>query len=144
MHYVALYANFRKETATQMIFDHLRKKGIHVVYPKINMQKKILDFFEVESLASMHPGRYVHLEPNDQASPIPLERIDLVVVPGIVFDREGYRLGYGKGYYDRFLKISRAKSVGLTFGFQRVEKIPHDDHDQSVDVVITEKEIEEL
>ena len=73
------------------------------------------------------------------------DRLDLVVVPGLAFDPSGYRLGRGKGYFDRYLcRIPRrVPRVGLAFQFQVVPQVPVDPHDQSVNVVITEKRIYE-
>ncbi len=65
-------------------------------------------------------------------------RIDLVIVPGISFDRHGHRIGYGAGYYDRFLANLRALRVGLCYDALLCEKIPSQDHDIDMDLVITE------
>ncbi len=64
-----------------------------------------------------------------------------MIIPGILFDDNGYRLGYGKGYYDRALQRMRGLKVGLGFEFQRVHRIPHHKTDQRLDILITEKAI---
>ncbi|WP_297890539.1 5-formyltetrahydrofolate cyclo-ligase, partial [Sulfurihydrogenibium sp.] len=71
------------------------------------------------------------------------EKVDLIVVPAVVYDKEGHRIGYGKGYYDRFLPKLRydCLKVGFAYDFQVVEKIPHQPHDFKVDVVITPTKI---
>ena len=72
------------------------------------------------------------------------KNIDLVLVPGIVFDHEGHRIGYGFGHYDKFLrKVPKATKIGLAFDFQVVDKIPREMHDVPVDMVVTEKGIVE-
>jgi 5-formyltetrahydrofolate cyclo-ligase len=73
---------------------------------------------------------------------VPPESIDVVVVPGLAFDRQGYRVGYGRGYYDRFLPRTRAdaRRVGIAFSMQTVEDVPHGDADQPVDSLMTEIE----
>jgi len=69
-------------------------------------------------------------------------RADLVIVPGVAFDEKGNRIGYGKGYYDKFLKkTSKARTVALAFEFQVVPEIPTENHDVTVQKIITEKRI---
>lgn len=69
---------------------------------------------------------------------------DLVFMPGVVFDGYGYRVGFGKGYYDRFLKKVTGVKVGLCYEFQLIDKIENDDYDVPVDILITEKKIYEF
>lgn len=64
------------------------------------------------------------------------EKIDLIVVPGVAFDKKNKRMGRGRGYYDRLLNLSQAKKVGVCFGFQLFDKIPVEDHDVAMDMVI--------
>ncbi len=67
---------------------------------------------------------------------------DLVIVPLIAFDRQGNRLGYGGGYYDKFLaKNNYKQAIGLAYSLQEIKKLPVEEHDQSLDLIITEKEI---
>ncbi|UCD03736.1 MAG: 5-formyltetrahydrofolate cyclo-ligase [Candidatus Woesearchaeota archaeon] len=68
-------------------------------------------------------------------------KLDVVIVPGIVFDRKGYRIGYGMGYYDRFLSNLNVMKISLAYNFQVLDKIPHDTHDIKLDYIITENEI---
>lgn len=67
--------------------------------------------------------------------------IDLILVPGLAFDFRLYRLGYGLGYYDRFLKSLRVIKIGLAYDFQILDELPHNDGDVKMDFVITEKRI---
>jgi len=69
------------------------------------------------------------------------EKIDMVIIPGIAFDETGSRIGFGKGCYDRFLEKCNALKIGLAFEEQIVEKILTEEHDQPVDMIITEKRI---
>ena len=75
-----------------------------------------------------------------KTAPAAPDQIDLVVVPGLAFDREGNRIGWGRGYYDAFLATldGRAALVGLAYGFQVVEAIEHDGHDVPMDLIVTE------
>jgi len=76
------------------------------------------------------------LEPDGPEFPEP-EKIDLVIVPGIAFDRNNNRMGRGKGYYDRFLSATKAKKVGVCWNFQLFDEVPTDPHDIKMDQVIT-------
>lgn len=66
------------------------------------------------------------------------EEIDLIVVPGVAFDKKNNRMGRGRGYYDKFLESSKAYKVGICFDFQLLEEVPTDEHDILMDSVITE------
>ncbi|NQU98280.1 5-formyltetrahydrofolate cyclo-ligase [Candidatus Woesearchaeota archaeon] len=90
--------------------------------------------------AKLKKGIFEILEPiNPIEETIPL---DIVIVPGIVFDQKGHRLGYGKGYYDKFLrKISNALKIGLAFEKQVVKELPNQTHDIPVDIIITEERV---
>ncbi len=70
-----------------------------------------------------------------------LDSIELVIVPGIVFDIKGYRVGHGLGYYDKFLKKTNAKKIGLAFEFQVVSEISYEEHDIKMDKIVTEDRI---
>ncbi|MDR0915205.1 MAG: 5-formyltetrahydrofolate cyclo-ligase [Endomicrobium sp.] len=73
---------------------------------------------------------------------IPKKNIDLIFVPGVAFDIYGYRIGYGKGYYDRWLQdVPQNKIVGISYNFQIIRKIPIDQYDLSVGTIITERQI---
>lgn len=87
-------------------------------------------------------GTYGILEPRTETCPaLKPASIDMVVVPGIVFDRDGHRLGYGKGYYDRWLKaFDVRKRIGVCFDFQVVNRLPKNESDVPVGMVITEKQ----
>ncbi len=68
-----------------------------------------------------------------------ISKVDLVFVPGVAFDKKGNRLGYGKGYYDRFLSKTSASTVGLAFSCQIAESLPCDEHDKRLDMILTEE-----
>ena len=68
----------------------------------------------------------------------PVDSMDLLVVPGIAFDKKGYRLGYGKGYYDMFLAKKKVTSIGLGYSFQLLELLPKGKYDKRLDAIATE------
>lgn len=79
-----------------------------------------------------------HIEEPTGDETHPVEEIELIVVPGVAFDRKGTRLGRGKGFYDRLLKSAKAVKVGVGYEFQLVDEIPAEEHDVPMDMVITE------
>ena len=104
--------------------------------PKVNGES--LTVHRVLSLKSLVPGAYGIPEPEREEEVRP-SMIDLLLVPGVGFDREGFRLGWGKGYYDRLLKRAGGVKVGVAFSFQVFERLPRDPWDVPVDAVVTEK-----
>ena len=88
----------------------------------------------------MEKGSFGILEPS-QNGKIFTQKIDLMIVPGISFDKERNRLGYGKGYYDRFLACNKTFKIGVCFEETRCESLTCDKHDIKMDLVITDKKI---
>jgi len=91
----------------------------------------------VSSPEALSPGAYGVPEPGEDAEAAPPQEIDLILVPGVAFDRTLCRLGQGGGYYDRFLKRTDAVRVGVCHGAALVERVPREAHDMPMDAVIT-------
>lgn len=68
----------------------------------------------------------------------PVDEIEVIIVPGVAFDREGHRMGRGKGFYDRLLETAKATKIGIAYDFQMLDTVPTDPHDVAMDVIITE------
>ena len=83
------------------------------------------------------PGRYGILEPGKHCDPVPLNRLDFILVPGVAFDLHGRRLGRGKGYYDQLLAGVRGKTCGVAFDQQIVREVPVETHDSDVNCILT-------
>ncbi|MCW9049387.1 MAG: 5-formyltetrahydrofolate cyclo-ligase [Deltaproteobacteria bacterium] len=134
---VALYSPINKEVETGTIFSAAVKLGKQVFYPKV--VEDHLQFKEVNSLGDLLPGTYAIPEPGAGRS-IGIEDLDLIVVPGVAFDLFGNRLGYGRGFYDRFLVEGTRKnvSVGLCFEFQLWDLLPAEVHDLRLMYLATE------
>ena len=138
---VMFYVSLHDEVDTLVMIDEALKTGKRVAVPVILKEEKRLIAGEIhnrlEDLESQHFGIY---QPrHDRVKEIPLDDIDLVVVPGVAFDRKNIRLGRGHGYYDRFLSglPKRTKTIGLAFDFQVLEDLPQDPHDVPVSKIIT-------
>lgn len=143
---VAFYASFKKsnEVETEEMIKEAMTMGKTVLVPVTDTVEDKIVFSEIKSLDDMAPGTFDILEPVPEMRKIfPNEAIRLIVVPGIVFDLEGYRIGYGLGYYDKFLSglAKYVTKVGLAYDFQVVEKIPVEGHDVRLNKIITDERI---
>jgi 5-formyltetrahydrofolate cyclo-ligase len=134
---VAFYYPWKGEVNLLSLASQAVKEGKDVLLPKV--QKNILVFCPVKTLEDLKPGFKGIPEPDTPA--MPLENIDLFMVPGTAFDLEGYRLGMGKGFYDRtlFLLKKHQISLGIAYNFQVVEKLPREWWDERIDLLITEE-----
>ena len=91
-------------------------------------------------MGELEVGAFGVSEPKDK-TPFDKRAIDLVIVPGVVFDKSGNRIGYGKGYYDRFLKDMTCFKTGVCHSFQLIEEIECEEHDVKMDMIVTERGI---
>ncbi|HEY5672964.1 MAG TPA: 5-formyltetrahydrofolate cyclo-ligase [Malonomonas sp.] len=134
---LALYSAINNEVQTELLFAAAVAEGKRVSYPRV--RSTVLEFVEVVSLPHLQLGSFGVAEPQ-RGELLPVTEIDLLVVPGVAFDRSGHRLGYGKGFYDRELArvSSAAVSVGLCFDFQLCGRLPSESHDQPVRFIATE------
>ena len=137
---VAFYSSIAKEgeVATVDMVGVSLEQGKKVCLPKIISDS--LEFFNVNSIEELKEGAFGILEPvGDKIKP---EQIDIAILPGIAFDARGNRIGFGRGYYDRFLKrVRNASIVALAFDFQIVDKIPSTKSDVRVHKIVTESGI---
>lgn len=137
---LGLYSSIRNEVFTEQVFAVARAGRKTVVYPKI-CEENALDFFEVTDLGQLRPGTFGIPEP-DGCRRIPVRSLDLIVLPGVAFDLSGYRLGYGKGFYDRVLHDQKLSTlIGIAFEWQLIESLPNEIHDIRMDMVITEERV---
>ncbi len=142
---IALYVSFRSEVETEATIKESLKLGKRVVVPVSRVREKELQMAYIENFDDdLEMGAYEIPEPKtNRLKPVDLDDLDIIILPGSVFDMSGYRLGYGGGYYDRFLQVvgSRVKTIGLAYEIQVVDKVPKESHDIPVDWIVTEKRI---
>jgi len=138
---VMFYVDMRNEVVTKKAIIDAFAEGKRVVVPRVKKGYGLLAI-EIKSLDELEPSTFGVLEPQEKEE-ISIDEIDVVVVPGVAFDKRGYRIGYGGGYYDNFLpKLkAEAKKIAVAFEMQLIDHIPAEAHDVKVDMIITERGI---
>ncbi len=141
---ILLYIAFRGEVRTQMIATAGGAAGKRLVLSRVEKEPRglVLHAYSGDPNTLVR-GAYGIAEPHPDWPVVAPGEVDLVVVPGVAFDRRGNRLGYGGGYYDRMLPDVKAanpaaKLVGLAYGFQIVPELPREEHDIPMNGVATE------
>ena len=142
---VMLYVNAENEVATDNIIKRAYELNKIVVLPAFSTAKSKMKLMKVDNpIKDMILGPRGIREPNPaKCKPVPLDCIDIAIVPGIAMDEKGGRIGSGHGYYDRIipsLPITTRK-VGLLFEGQLIPQVPMESHDKYVDIIITEKRV---
>jgi 5-formyltetrahydrofolate cyclo-ligase len=135
---LGLYCPILNEVQTELVARRCLVDGKRLSYPRI--KGMTLEFVEVSRLTDLAPGTFGILEPTGERR-VPCPELDLLVVPGVAFDLSGYRLGYGKGYYDRALAgcLPVLERVGFAYEFQVVEQLPAAVHDCRLTHLVTEQ-----
>jgi len=136
------YLPMRSEVDTRPLIADALARGKQVAVPIFVPKAAELAHTWIESLAAaaLTPGAFGTLNPRDLRLAAPGDW-DLAIVPLLAFDRRGYRLGYGKGYYDRLLAASPVTTIGVGFADQETDALPAEAHDIALDWVITEREV---
>lgn len=140
---ILLYADYCREVMTRGIFDDaiLRKKRIY--FPKVDSLTNTMEFYQIVSIRQLERGYMGILEPREDMRlcyRFHSREDTLVIMPGVAFDISGYRIGYGKGFYDKYLVNKRQIStMALAYACQIVDEIPRDEHDIRMDKIVTEE-----
>jgi 5-formyltetrahydrofolate cyclo-ligase len=140
---IALYAALPYELPTRPLFDAVVEKNGAALLPR-TADPLGLAFFAVARWEDLRPGTFGVLEPRNDGTAVRLMPGDLVVVPGVAFDEDGYRLGHGKGYYDRAFAAELGDAptlVGFGYEFQIVDAVPHDHRDRQMDAIVTDRKV---
>jgi len=138
---IALYSPIRNEVETDSLLTAALTVGKQVCYPCVFAGE--LRFFQVQSSTDLRVGCFGVCEPDRQSVEITPAQLELLLVPGVAFDRSGHRLGYGRGYFDRFFDggCFTGLGVGFAYDFQIQDALPAEEHDQRVALLVTDKEI---
>lgn len=132
------YMDYRNEVGTKRMIEAAWKTGKRVAVPKISGDN--MEFYYIKSFGELHTGMFGIMEPQEKAPAS--GKNGLVLMPGAVFDKNRNRIGYGRGYYDRYLNAHpEQKTMALAFAFQVLESIPADIHDIRPQIIVTEEKI---
>lgn len=142
---VACYVSKDSEVNTRTLIRTALDQEKRVLVPVVKSGDIDLFFSEIRDLGKeLATGTFGILEPKAEfVRPVGLDVVDLMFVPGIVWDKDGYRLGWGRGYFDRAIKKlpEHVRSAGLAFNMQLINQVPRDQFDVPVDMVVTESRV---
>jgi len=142
---IACYVSKDSEVDTRPLIRKGLDSKRRVLVPVVKKGDIGLFFSEIKDLGKeLAPGSFDIPEPKPEyLRPESLDAVDVLFVPGIVWDKEGYRLGWGRGYFDRVLKMlpEHVRSIGLSFNLQFVSRVPRDQFDLPVNTVVTESRV---
>lgn len=134
-----LYYPVKSELNVLPLLSAARESGKTVAFPKCDKQTLTMSFFEARNENDLRLGAYGIKEPSDDCPKASYDEKTLCIVPAVAFSREGHRIGYGKGFYDKFLSDFSGKSIGITFEALLADTLPYDELDRKLDIIITEK-----
>lgn len=140
---IFVYVSFRDEINTIKLIERALIDNKNIYVPKVYNSTKTMKAIFLDSLDKLEKNKMGILEPKDDNLVINKNDIDLIIVPGAVFDKSFNRIGYGGGYYDRYLEEIKYKNnkIALAYDFQIIDEIKAEDHDIKVDYIITEERI---
>ena len=137
---VMVYLSAFNEVRTDKIIAKLLATGKRVVAPVTDETAVSITPYYITDISELTKGAYGIFEP-PQAEKAKISDIDAVIVPGIAFDKKGNRMGFGAGYYDRFLADFKGIKIGICYNFQLLDEICADTHDIPMDYIISEENI---
>ena len=147
--YILTFISFGSEPDTLKFAEYILSNGKKLAAAKCTSEKGVMNFHLIKSLDDLEKGSYGIPEPKNDIPFLSDEEIDknkvLCIVPGYSFSEKGYRLGYGGGYYDRFLSEHKnVKTVGICFDEMISDEIPVEEYDVPVSLVVTDRKITEI
>ena len=142
---ILIFMSISHEPDTKKIIRHAFTSGKTVAVPKC--EGSDLVFYRIDSVDDVSPGRFSVPEPvhADDLHRVRMTDKSLIILPGLAFDKKGFRLGYGAGFYDRYLKDDPYRNkLMIAFSFQEVDQVPNHPGDVPVDWIVTDKETTEV
>lgn len=138
---IFIYVSYGSEVDTKKIINIALKENKNIFVPKIKEDLTSMEAIRINSLEDLVEGKYGILEPKTFEDKIDKNKLDAIIMPGAVFDITGSRIGYGGGYYDKYLSdiASKKNKIALAYEFQVVEKLQCEIHDIKVDYIVTDK-----
>lgn len=127
------------EWSTEPIIEEGWREGKKMVVPKCSPKEKEMEFYQLDDYGQLERVYFGLREPKpNETSKIEKNDIELLLVPGLLFDGKGYRIGYGGGYYDRFIEGYRGKTMMVASTKQKIDQLPMEEYDQRVEYILTE------
>ena len=136
---ILMYAPLEGEIDIMPIAVKALSLGKRVAFPRCVEEPRNLDFKYISSVDELRSGSYSIAEPPEELESVKDYSRSICIIPGIVFDKEGYRVGYGKGYYDRFLSVYDGTKFGLAYSECILDEVPRGRFDRHVDILVSEK-----
>lgn len=137
--YLAMPGEVMTEALIETAWSHHQTVCVPVIQPESNL----LLFSDIYNFSDCLPGPFSLRQPR-RLVPVAPQEIDLMIIPGLAFDRQGHRLGMGKGFYDRYLKNFTGGRLAPVFDWQLINQVPVTSHDQRVNIIVTPDEIIEI
>ncbi|TLX68565.1 MAG: 5-formyltetrahydrofolate cyclo-ligase [Thaumarchaeota archaeon] len=134
---IGAYYSIGSEVQTQDILQEILNAGKQLALPKV--VKNDLVFKKITSFSDLEQGNFSVMEPKEKCESV--KNLDVIIIPAIALTRDGFRLGYGFGYFDRFLHGKKSKIIALSYAKQIVKSFPRDDHDVKINCIVTEDEV---
>ncbi|SFC42129.1 5-formyltetrahydrofolate cyclo-ligase [Clostridium uliginosum] len=137
-----IYISYESEIETKDIIKKALKDGKNIYIPRIEDDTKVMDVVKIVSLDNLVENKYGILEPAKDELAVDPNEFDLIIMPGVAFDKTGGRMGYGAGYYDKYLKkiVKPVSKVAFAYDFQVINEVPIDSHDIPINYILTERE----
>ncbi len=130
------------EPSLNNFIEKIVKKNIELLLPRYNSENKCYDICRLRNYPKdLILGKYNILEPNELSEIVDSSEVEMWLVPGVIFDKSGGRMGRGKGIYDRLLSSSEVDKIGIYYECQCVAKVPMERHDSFLDKIVTENTI---
>lgn len=139
---VLCYVSTPIEVDTRELINDLLEMGKRVAVPRCEDDKGGMEFYYIDSLSQLSSGSYGVEEPDpSKCLMVGNTKGSVCIVPAFMFDKKGYRIGYGKGYYDRYLSRFEGSSIGICYSDNLQKELHHGKYDRTVGLVVTDKEI---
>ena len=138
---ILLYYPIKNEISPLSIIEIAKSQGKSIAFPVCNNDSFTLTFKKVNDMLDLQKSTFGILEPKEHCEIVNIDEHTLCIVPAIAFSKDGHRLGYGKGYYDRFLENFPGKSIGFSYSKLLFDNLPKNQHDIPLDMIITESEV---
>ena len=139
---IGLYSPFGNEVRTDLLFEEGNRNRKELYYPAVDPEDQTVAYFRIMDLGELVRTEEGKLEPSGKQSKLrDLNTLNALIVPGVVFDLEGGRIGFGKGFYDDCLEKFRGVRIALAYDFQVVSKLPTAAAGRKVDWIATEKRL---